>query len=253
MFACWSGEEIGLLGSGHFVRKLAKDSLGDPSLALGFLISSYLNMDMIGRLDGSVVLQGAGSSDYWRGAIEKRNIPVGLSINVQNDVYLPTDAINFYMRNVPILNAFTGSHSDYHTPRDVPSKIDYEGAKDISKLFALIARGLATSKNAPAFKKVDPPKNQGVRGFRVYLGTIPDYSQTDVKGVKLSGVADKGPADKAGIQGGDIIVGLDGKELLNIYDYTDAIAGLKVGKETEIVIKRGDKELKLQVKPASRD
>ncbi|MDF1752091.1 MAG: M28 family peptidase [Verrucomicrobiales bacterium] len=253
MFACWSGEEIGLLGSSHFIRKTAKDYLGDANAPLNLLISSYLNMDMIGRLDGSVVLQGAGSSDYWRGAIEQRNAPVGLPINVQNDVYLPTDAINFYMRNIPILNAFTGSHSDYHTPRDTPDKIDYEGAKDISKLFALIARGLAISNNAPMFKKVDPPKNQGARGFRVYLGTIPDYSQTDVKGVKLSGVAEKGPADKAGVKGGDIIIGLDGKTLLNIYDYTDAIAGLKVGKEVELVVKRGDDEVKLKVTPASRD
>ncbi|MDF1813798.1 MAG: M28 family peptidase [Verrucomicrobiales bacterium] len=253
VFACWSGEEIGLLGSSHFIRKTAKDALGDSNAPLNLLISSYLNMDMIGRLDESVVLQGAGSSDYWRGAIEQRNVPVGLSINVQNDVYLPTDAINFYMRNVPILNAFTGSHSDYHTPRDVPSKINYEGARDISKLFSLIARGLATSANSPMFKKVDPPKNQGARGFRVKLGTIPDYSQTDIKGVKLSGVADKGPADLAGVKGGDIIVGLDGKALFNIYDYTDAIAGLKVGKETEIVVKRGEEELKLKITPASRD
>ena len=253
IFACWSGEEIGLLGSSHFIRKVAKDNLGDPNAPLGLLISSYLNMDMIGRFNQSVVFQGAGSSDYWKGAIEQRNAPVGLSINVQDDVYLPTDAINFYMRNVPILNAFTGSHSDYHSPRDTPDKIDYGKASDISKLFALMARGLATSENAPSFRKVDPPKNRGARGFRAYLGTIPDYSQTDVKGVKISGVQDAGPADKAGLQGGDVIIKLDGKRLFNIYDYTDAIAGLKVGTETEIVVKRGGKEEAFKITPASRD
>ena len=253
IFACWSGEEIGLLGSSHFIRKTAKDYLGSADAPLGFLISSYLNMDMIGRLGDSVVLQGAGSSDYWRGAIEQRNAPIGLAINVQNDVYLPTDAIGFYMRKIPILNAFTGSHPDYHTPRDTMDKINYEGARDISKLFALIARGLATSKSAPKFKKVDPPKNQGVRGFRVYLGTIPDYSQSDIKGVKLSGVSEKGPAEKAGVKGGDIVIGLGGKKILNIYDYTDAIAGLKVNEEAEIVVKRGEKEIKLKLIPGSRD
>lgn len=253
IFACWSGEEIGLLGSGHFVRKTAKDALGDSNAPLNLLISSYLNMDMIGRLEKSLVLQGAASSDYWRGAVERRNVPVGLPINIQNDVYLPTDAINFYMRKVPILNAFTGSHADYHTPRDTIDKINYEGARDVSKLFALLTRGLATSNNAPMFKKVEPPKNRGARGFRVYLGTIPDYSQTDAKGVKLSGVAEKGPADQAGIQGGDIIVGLGGKKILNIYDYTDAIADLKVDEETEIVVKRGEEEVKLKITPGSRD
>ncbi len=253
VFGCWSGEEIGLLGSGHFIRKTAKDNLGDANAPLNLLISSYLNMDMIGRMEGSVVLQGAGSSDYWRGAIEQRNAPIGLSINVQNDVYLPTDAINFYMRNVPILNAFTGSHSDYHTPRDTPDKVNYEGAQDISKLFALIARGLSISNNAPAFKKVDPPKNRGARGMRAYLGTIPDYSQTDVEGVKISGVAEKGPADKAGLKGGDVIIGLGGKEILNIYDYTDAIADVKIGKETDITVLRGEEKVELKITPASRD
>ena len=83
VFAAWSGEELGLLGSSHFVRDLAKNVLGDENAPLSLLISSYLNMDMIGRLDEKLVLQGIGSSDYWAGAIERRNAPVGLSITTQ--------------------------------------------------------------------------------------------------------------------------------------------------------------------------
>lgn len=253
VFAAWSGEELGLLGSSHFVKNTAKQALGDANAPLGLLISSYLNMDMIGRLDGKLVLQGLGSSDYWAGAIEQRNVPVGLAITTQQDTYLPTDATNFYLRKVPILSAFTGSHSDYHTPRDTADKVNYEGAADIAKLMGLITRGLAVSDNIPKYVKVDPPKNKGARGFRVYLGTIPDYSQGDIKGVKLSGVAEKGPAADAGVKGGDIIVGLAGKELLNIYDYTDALSGLKIGEESTIKVKRGDEVLELKIVPASRD
>ncbi len=253
VFAAWSGEEIGLLGSSHFVRKLAKEALGNDSAPLGLLISSYLNMDMIGRLRESVVLQGIGSSDYWKGAIESRNAPIGLPLTIQNDTFLPTDATPFYLREVPILSAFTGAHEDYHTPRDTPEKINYEGAAKIAKLMGLIARGLAIDSNAPKYVKVDPPKNQGGRGFRVYLGTIPDYSQGDIKGVKLSGVADKGPAGIAGVKGGDVIVGLGDKQILNIYDYTEAMAELKVGEETTITVQREDKELTLKLVPASRD
>lgn len=253
VFAAWSGEEIGLLGSSHFVRELAKNTMGDENAPLGLLLSSYLNMDMIGRLEDKLILQGIGSSDYWEGAIEQRNAPVGLPITIQRDTYLPTDATPFYLRQVPILSAFTGAHSDYHTPRDTVDKINYEGATDIARLMGLIARGLATDSNAPKYLKVDPPKNQGARGFRVYLGTVPDYSQGDVKGVKLSGVAEKGPAGEAGVQGGDVIVGLAGRKILNIYDYTDAMAALKVGEKTEIVVKRGDEELTLEIVPGSRD
>jgi len=253
VFAAWSGEEIGLLGSSHFVRKLAKDALGDENAPLGLILSSYLNMDMIGRMRESVVLQGIGSSDYWKGAIESRNAPIGLPVTIQSDTYLPTDATPFYLRQVPILSAFTGAHEDYHTPRDTPDKINYEGATKIAKLMGLIARGLAIDSNAPKYVKVDPPKNQGGRGFRVYLGTIPDYSQGDVKGVKLSGVADKGPAGAAGVKGGDIITGLGDRKILNIYDYTDAMADLKVGEETTITVKRGEEEITLKLVPASRD
>lgn len=253
VFAAWSGEEIGLLGSSHFVRKLAKESLGDENAPLGLILSSYLNMDMIGRLKDTLVLQGIGSSEYWKGAIESRNAPIGLPITIQNDTYLPTDATNFYLRQVPILSAFTGAHEDYHTPRDTPDKINYEGATKIAKLMGLITRGLAVDSNAPMYVKVDPPKNQGGRGFRVFLGTIPDYSQGDIKGVKLSGVADKGPAGVAGVKGGDVIVGLGDRKILNIYDYTDAMADLKVGEETTITILRGDEEMTLKLTPGSRE
>lgn len=253
VFAAWSGEEIGLLGSSHFVRKLAKDTMGDENAPLGLLLGSYLNMDMIGRLEDKLVIQGTGSSNYWVGAVERRNAPIGLPITIQPDTYLPTDATPFYLRKVPILSAFTGAHSDYHSPRDTVDKINYEGATKVARLMGLITRGLAIDDEVPKYVKVDPPKNRGARGFRVYLGTIPDYSQGEVKGVKLSGVAESGPAGEAGVQGGDVIVGLGGRKILNIYDYTDAMAALKVDEETEIVIKRGEEEMTLKIVPGSRD
>jgi len=208
---------------------------------------------MIGRLEEKVVIQGVGSSDYWEGAIEQRNAPIGLPITIQRDTYLPTDATNFYLRKIPILSAFTGAHSDYHTPRDTADKVNYEGATKIAKLMGLITRGLAIDSNVPLYLKVDPPKNRGSRGFRVYLGTIPDYSQGDIKGVMLSGVSESGPAAKAGVQGGDVIVGLGDRKILNIYDYTEALADLKVGTETGIEVERDGKPLKLRVIPGSRD
>jgi len=253
VFAGWSGEELGLLGSSHFVRTLAKEAMGDPDAPLNLLLSSYLNMDMVGRLEDKLIIQGVGSSNHWAGAIERRNVPVGLPITVQQDAYLPTDAINFYLREVPILSAFTGAHEDYHTPRDTADKINYEGATKIARFVGLLTRGLATDPQAPDYVKVDPPKNKGSRGFRVYLGTVPDYSQADIEGVKLSGVAENGPAAEAGVKGGDVVVGLAGKEVLNIYDYTDVLAGLKVGEETEIVVERDGEKLKLPITPGSRD
>jgi C-terminal processing protease CtpA/Prc len=210
-------------------------------------------MDMIGRLREKLVLQGIGSSPLWPQEIERRNAVVGLDLVLQNDSYLPTDASTFFMKGVPILSAFTGQHSEYHTPRDTPDLLNYDGAAQTAKLMGLVARSLASSEELPTFVAQTAPENQGTRAaLTAYLGTIPDYIQADIQGVLLSGVAESGPAAAAGVQAKDIIVELAGKKIDNIYDYTYAIEGLRVGQETELVVKRADQTLRLKVTPKSR-
>jgi len=254
IFAAWSGEELGLLGSAHYVRQNAKMFFGDEDAKLDKLFAAALNMDMIGRFENKLVLQGVGSSSSWPAEIEKRNAPIGLPITTQSDSYLATDATSFYLRGVPILNAFTGAHDDYHTPRDTIDKINFDGAAKVTKFMALMTRGLVTSPDRPDYVAMARPEEKGTRGgMRTYLGTIPDYSQGDVVGVKLSGVTKGAPADKAGVKGGDIIVSLSGKELKNIYDYTYVLGALKVDEETEIKVKRKGKVISLKIVPSSRD
>lgn len=254
MFVAWSGEELGLLGSNHFVEGLAKMITGDANAKLKGMIAACLNMDMIGRFNKTLVLQGVGSSTLWPKEIEKRNAPIGLPITTQNDAHLPTDSTTFYLRGIPTLNAFTGSHEDYHLPTDTADKINYDKAAQITKLMGLIARGIATNAAAPDYVVMEAPKNQGSRGgMRAYLGTIPDYAQGDIKGVKLSGVSPIGPAAKAGVKGGDVIIKLGGKDVLNIYDYTSILGDLKIGKETGITVQREGKNVELKITPGSRE
>ena len=254
IFAAWSGEEIGLLGSNHYVESLAKMFRGDPNGKLTGMFAACLNMDMIGRFQKTLVLQGVGSSTWWPKEIEKRNAPIGLPITTQNDAHLPTDSTTFYLRGIPTLNAFTGSHADYHMPSDTAEKIDYDNAAKIAKLMGLLARGIATADSNPEYVAMEAPKNQNTRGgMRAYLGTIPDYAQGDIKGVKLSGVSPIGPAGKAGLKGGDIIVKLAGKDVLNIYDYTSLMGELKIGKETTITVLRESKPIEFKITPGSRE
>ncbi len=216
-------------------------------------IAAALNMDMVGRLEKQLVLQGIGSSDYWTGEIEKRNAVVGLPIKLNNDTQLPTDASSFYRAGVPILSAFTGSHSDYHTPRDTPEKLNYPDATRIAKLMGLIARGLVVNDEIPAYIQQSAQEKKQSRGvMRAYLGTVPDYA-SDETGVLLSDVTTGAPADKAGVQDGDIIVELAGRKIENIYDYTYAIEALKIGQETSIVVLRKGKRLEMKVVPGSRE
>jgi Tol biopolymer transport system component len=250
VFAAWSGEEIGLLGSNYFTRTFGGQ--GTTTLRPG--VAAYLNMDMIGRLDKTLILQGVGSSTRWLEEIERFNVPVRLPIVPQNDSYLPTDATSFYLKGVPILSAFTGAHGDYHTPRDTADKINYTGAEKITRLLAALTGSLATRENVPDYRSMARPSSAvGRVSLRAYLGTIPDYAQSEVVGVKLSGVAKGGPADRAGVQGGDIVIELAGRKIENIYDYTYAVDGLKIGTPVEIVVRRGDQRLTLTVTPESRE
>jgi hypothetical protein len=252
IFAAWSGEEVGLLGSSYFTRTFGNG--GTESSTLTPDIVAYLNMDMIGRLDTNLILQGVGSSSLWPSLIERHNAPIGLPLTTQNESYLPTDATSFYLKGVPILSAFTGAHEDYHTPRDTVDKINATGAEQITRLMAAITESLATQAAVPDYHVMEKPgRASGRVNLRAYLGTIPDYAQSDIVGVKLAGVAKGGPAEQAGMQSDDVIVELAGKKIENIYDYTYALDGLQVGVPVEIVVQRGTQRVTLTITPGSRE
>ena len=257
LFAAWSGEELGLFGSDYFAKHLYELYPNLPKPKDGDLlypaVVACLNLDMVGRLRENLVLQGIGSSPLWTQEIERRNAVVGLPVTLQSDSYLPTDAKTFFQLGVPILSAFTGSHSEYHTPRDTPELLNYEGAAKVAKLMGLIARSLAGSAEIPQFREQKATEGQQARAvMTAYLGTVPDYTQGDIKGVMLSGVAKDGPASKAGVQSKDIIIELSGRKIENIYDYTYAIEALRVGQETEIVVQRKGETVRMKVTPLSR-
>jgi len=249
LFAAWSGEEIGVLGSGHYTEQLAGTG------RLGDHVAAYLNLDMIGHLRDKAYLQGTGSSSIWSREIERRNVPVGLSIGTKADPYLPTDSTPFYMKGVPVLNAFTGAHEDYSTPRDRPEDLNYEGIARITKLMAGIARSLARTETAPDYVKVERKKGgMQCKHLRAYLGTIPAYGQDEnQKGVKLQGAVKGAPAEAAGIQNGDLLVGLSGVEIETIHDFMGLLSGLKVGEKTEMVVIRAGKRVTLTVVPGTRE
>ena len=246
IFALWSGEELGLIGSTHFVNQ--------PVIPLD-KVAAYVNFDMVGRLrDNKLILQGVGSSSVWTKLIEKRNVPIGFNLTLQEDPYLPTDVTAFYPKEVPVLSFFTGGHEDYNRPTDDPETLNYDGIERISDLAHGIVMDLVGAAERPEYVRVE--RNQSEEGsrdtLRAYLGTIPDYT-TEGTGVKLSGVRAGGPADKAGLKGGDIIVQFGGQQIANIYDYTYALDAVKIGEPVEVVVLREGKQVKLTVTPEVRN
>ena len=246
IFALWSGEELGLIGSTHFVN--------DPVVPLE-KVAAYLNFDMVGRLrENRLILQGVGSSSVWTKLIEKRNIPIGFNLTLQEDPYLPTDVTAFYPKEVPVLSFFTGGHEDYNRPTDDPETLNYNGIERISDFADGIVLDLISADERPEYVRVErSTSEEGSRDtLRAYLGTIPDYT-TEGTGVKLSGVRAGGPADKAGLKGGDIIVEFGGQQVANIYDYTYALDAVKIGEPVEVVVMRAGSRVKLTVVPEARN
>jgi C-terminal processing protease CtpA/Prc len=213
-----------------------------------------VNFDMVGRLrDDKLTLQGVGSSKLWRKLIEKRNVAAGFNLTLQDDPYLPTDTTSFYPKHVPVLNFFTGSHEDYHRPTDTPDKLNTEGMERIARFAEQIVSDLDTVADRPDFARVErSDQGGGSRDtLRAYLGTIPDYT-TEVKGVKLSGVRGASPAEKGGLQGGDVIVEFAGQKVANIYDYTYGLDAVKIGVPVKVVVERAGKRVELTVTPEAR-
>lgn len=251
ILAFWSGEELGLLGSQAFVADLEEAAGTNGNLS----VIAYLNFDMVGRLrEYKMTLQAVGSSPAWSGWIEAANVPVGLTLALQEDPYLPTDSTAFHNAGIPSLNFFTGSHADYHKPSDLPSTLNYEGINTVVDLAFGVSRRLMAAETQPQFVQVErtSPGPGGRDGVRAYAGTIPDYA-SDATGLRLSGVMAGGPAEAAGLQEGDIIVEFGGQEIRNIYDYTYALDAIEIGEEVLVVFESEGERHETTIVPTARE
>lgn len=245
VFACWSGEELGLIGSSRFVNQ--------PPIPLERMVA-YFNFDMVGRLrDNKLIVQAVGSSPAWRELVDRRNTAAGFELVFQEDPYLPSDGTAFYTKGVPALGFFTGSHGDYHRPTDDADTLNYDGLRRI----VVFVKDLLDDTTDPGlsipYARAQQAAPTGMRGgARAYTGTVPDFSGADVAGTRIADVRAGGPADKAGLRGGDIIVEFAGRKISNLQDYSDALIGVKIGQPVEIILERGGERQTFTITPTAR-
>lgn len=244
-FGFWSGEEMGLLGSSAFV---ANDVIDTDKL------TAYVNFDMVGRMrDNKLVLQAVGSSDVWPRLIEQTNVPVGFDVQTSDDPYLPTDVMSFNQAEIPSVNFFTGTHQEYHRPADRVELINFEDLERVVQFGALLSHKLANLDEAPGFIKVARTVQEGGSRdtVRAFTGTIPDYA-VEVEGLLLSGVIEGGPAEEAGLRGGDVIVEFAGQTVTNIYDYMYALEVVKIDEPIDVVYLRDGEKIETTLTPRAR-
>jgi Zn-dependent M28 family amino/carboxypeptidase len=242
--ALWSAEELGLIGSSAFVN--------GPPIPVND-IAAYLNFDMVGRMqDNKLAVQATGTSPIWASVLERANVSAGFDLTLQEDPYQPTDVATFNQASVPSLNFTTGAHVDYHKPSDTADKINYEDLDRIATLASTVVRRLMDMDDAPQFAKVEQSsQTAGRTGVRVFTGTVPDYT-SNAKGLLLGGVVGGGPAEKAGLQKGDVIVEIAGQTIANIYDYTYALELLKIDQPVKVVYMRSSEKRETTLTPGAR-
>jgi hypothetical protein len=240
VFIAFSGEEEGLLGSNYYVNH--------PLLPLTKTVA-MINMDMIGRMkDHKLVIGGVGTAKEWRDLIAKDK---SFQLTLNEDGYGPSDHSSFYGKQVPVLFFWTGPHADYHKPSDTFEKINYADEARILGMVARIVRDVESADKRLTYTtaKSDPAQRTAV--FRVYLGTIPNYADSN-DGLLLDGVRDGSPAAKGGLKAGDRIVKIANRDIKNVYDYTYALGEMKAGQEYVFEIVRGGEKLILKIIPEAK-
>ena len=192
------------------------------------------------------IVTGSNGSPVVTLSFEK---PFDLALN--EDGFGPSDHSSFYAKQIPVLFFWTGSHEDYHKPSDTADKINYADEVRILSLVTRIVYDIDTSDKRPVYAVAKSESTGRATGFRVYLGTIPNYADSN-DGLLLDGVRDDSPAAKAGLKAGDKIVKLAGRDVRNVYDYTYALGEMKAGQEYEVELMRGGERIKLIITPAAR-
>jgi Tol biopolymer transport system component len=243
VFVAFTGEESGLLGSSHLTREPPPGTAPEGLVAM-------LNMDMVGRLrNNRVSVLGSESAAEWDAVIQPVCDALRIGCQLGGDGYGPSDQMPFYTAGVPVLHFFTGAHEDYHKPSDDAAFINAAGGVRVASLVADVALNL-TAMDGLTYQEAEAPAPAGdVRSFGASLGTIPDYtgSPDNRPGMLLSDVRDGGPADEAGLQRGDRIVELAGREVRDIYDLMYVLRVVKPGEESTVVFEREGERLQRAV------
>lgn len=238
LLLAFSGEEKGLLGSNYYVKH--------PTVDLT-KVNYMLNMDMVGRLkkdEPVLILSGTGTSPRWKTLVDSIETDQ-VEIKATESGVGPSDHTSFYLQNIPVLHFFSGTHADYHKPSDDEDKINYPGALAIIGMIRKTI-ALADGSGKLVFTKTKDESNEDAPKFKVTLGVVPDYA-FDGEGMRIDGVSDGKPAQKAGLLAGDVVVQIGDYKVVDMMSYMKALGKFTKGETTTVKVKRGAEMLEKSI------
>jgi hypothetical protein len=240
VFIAFTGEERGLIGSARYCK--------EPLFALDKTVA-MLNMDMVGRLtDDKLIIQGGDTAKEFTKLLDTLNTErFHFKLTHNSGGFGPSDHASFYAKKIPVLHFFTGLHNDYHRPSDDADKVNAAGLSRVAQMVSDTALEIAGLPERPTYVEVKASQPAGARGGdRPYFGSAPDFAHSG-PGYGISRVSDDSPAQKAGVQGGDVLIKLGDSQVGNLEDFDSALRKYKAGDKVPIVVKRGGKDVKLTV------
>jgi hypothetical protein len=257
----FAGEEMGLLGSAHYVE--------NALIPINRTIA-MLNLDMIGRVTNNKLnVIGVGTSPGFRSLVSGLNEEFKFSIDYSDAGYGGSDHMSFNRKQVPVLFFFSGLHKDYHRPTDTWEKQEPEETAKVLELVAQVTRSIDAADQRPQWVPVQDPRRmrraaadspqtpQGStegsgQGYGPYFGSVPDFAEIP-DGLRLAEVREGSPAAQAGLRGGDILTHFDGQEVRNLYDFTYLLQGKKPDDVVPVVVLRNGQKVEAQVNLGRRE
>ncbi|MBI4655189.1 MAG: M28 family peptidase [Elusimicrobia bacterium] len=235
IFAAFTAEEHGEIGSKHFVNALTNEQISK--------INAMLNLDTIGRLQNKkILILNAASSKSWIHVFRGASLATGIETEIVQQDMDSSDQTSFIEKGVPAVQIFSGAHADYHKPTDTVDKIDINGIVKTGELIKEVIEYLAGGSDFIArtegfSNRVEKTKTERKAG----AGFIPDFTYTG-KGVKIAELSENSTLSETGVKPGDVIVKIDGKEISGLKDYSEELKKRKPQDKVNLAIISGGEE-----------
>lgn len=252
VFAAFSGEEAGLQGARHFMRE--RDAL----LPGGVLAA--INLDTVGRAGtGGISALATGTATEWVHVFRGIGFATGISVKTVEGAGEASDQQAFIEAGIPAVQLFTGAHFDYHQPSDTADKIDSAGLVQVASVSReavtyLAQRPNSLTSNLKAASETSLSALQtstAVPARRVSFGLVPDYVHQGA-GVKAESVVPESPAERAGMQAGDVLLSLNGKPVMGLGGFSDLLKTYQAGDQVRAKVVRAGVELEMEVSLVER-
>ncbi len=179
--------------------------------------------------------------------VDSRNVPESAEAS---------DQMSFIGVGIPAVQIFTEAHADYHRPSDTADKVDAAGLVKVATFVKeavayLVEREEPLTVTISGEATAERPATVRPGGRRVLFGTVPEFAYQG-PGAQIASVVPGSPAEKAGLQPGDILIRIDRAEITDLRGYARILETLEPGQTVAATFLRQGQELTASVTVQAR-